>query len=78
MGVEKEAVYRRIRQNRAYNQERMEVLFGIMYRTPKTALKKWLAMVEKAGFEKTFKRSRTKPAYLGKLHGTSFLGLRKI
>ncbi len=77
MGVEKEAVYRRIRQNRAYNQERMEVLFGIMYRNPKTALNKWQTMVEKTGFEKTFKKSRTKPAYLGKLQGTSFLGLHK-
>jgi len=77
VGIEKEAVYRRIRQNRAYNQERMEVLFGIMYRNPQSAFEKWQSLVEKTGFEKTFKKARKKASYLGKLQGSSFLGLRK-
>lgn len=77
MGIEKEAVYRRIKQNRACTQERMEVLFGIMYRNPKFAFEKWQTMVEKTGFEKIFAKLRKKPAYLGKLQGRSFLGLRK-
>lgn len=77
MGVEKQAVYRRIRQNRAYNQERLEVLFGILYRNPQQSLEKWQRMVAKAGFEKTFKKQRAKASYLGKLQGMSFLGLHK-
>ena len=77
MGIEKETVYRRIRQNRAYNQERLEVLFGIIYREPELAFQKWQALVEKTGFEKTFKKQRKKASYLGKLQGMSILGLHK-
>ena len=41
-----------------------------------SAFEKWQTLVEKSGFEKAFNKSRKKPAFLGKLQGTSFLGLR--
>ncbi len=77
MGVEKQAVYKRIRQNRLYNQERLEVLFGIIYRNPQQSFEKWKKAVAKAGFEKAFKKQRKNAPYLGKLKGTSILGLHK-
>jgi hypothetical protein len=74
-GIEQKNVFKRIKQNRTYNQERLKVLFGIIYRDPKTALEKWERLVAQSGFDKTFKKQRRKPAYLGKLKGKGFFGL---
>ena len=74
-GIEQKAVFKRIRQNRAYNQERIKLLFGIIYRDPVLALKKWERQVEQGGFNSAFKKQRRKASYLGKLNGTGLLGL---
>jgi len=74
-GIERQAVFKRIRHNRTYNQERLKLLFGIIYRDPDTALRKWERQVAQSGFDKTFKKQRRKPSYLGKLKGRGLLGL---
>lgn len=74
-GIEQKAVFKRIRQNRAYNQERIKLLFGIIYRDPAFALQKWERQVEQSGFNSAFKKQRRKAFYLGKLKGKGFLGL---
>ena len=74
-GIEQKAVFKRIRQNRAYNQERIKLLFGIIYRDPVLALQKWERQVEQSGFNSAFKKQRRKASYLGKLNGTGLFGL---
>ena len=74
-GIERQAVFRRIRHNRTYNQECLKLLFGIIYRDPDTALKKWERQVAQSGFDKTFKKQRRNPSYLGKPRGRGLLGL---
>jgi len=74
-GIEQQAVFKHIRQNRAYNQERLKLLFGIIYKNPQEALSRWERLVAQSGFDKTFKKQRRKPSYLGKLKGIGLLGL---
>jgi hypothetical protein len=74
-GIEQKAVFKRIRHNRAFNQERIKLLFGIIYRNPNTALQKWEQKVAQSGFNTAFKKQRRKASYLGKLNGKGFLGL---
>ena len=74
-GIEQKAIFKRIRQNRAYNQERIKILFGIIYRDPVSALQKWELQVEQSGFNSAFKKQRRKASYLGKLNGTGLFGL---
>lgn len=74
-GIEQKAVFKRIRQNRAYNQERIKLLFGIIYRDPALALQKWERQVKQSGFNSAFKKQRRKASYLGKLNGTGLFGL---
>lgn len=73
-GIEKKTVYKRIRQNKAYNTERLKLLFGIIYRNPDTALKKWKRLVEQSGFDSVYKKQRRKASYLGKQNGKGFFG----
>lgn len=74
-GIEQKAVFKRIRQNRAYNQERIKLLFGIIYRDSDAALEKWEQHISSSGFNAAFKKQRRKASYLGKLKGKGFLGL---
>ena len=74
-GIEQKAIFKRIRQNRAYNQERIKILFGIIYRDPVSALQKWERQVEQSGFNSAFKKQRRTASYLGKLNGTGLFGL---
>lgn len=75
IGIEQKAVFKRIRHNRVSSQERLKVLFGIIYRNPEAALKKWERLVAHSGFDKNFKKQRRKASYLGKLKGKGLLGL---
>ncbi len=74
-GMDKKVVYKRIRQTKAYHEERLELLFGIIYRNPKRALEKWKQRIARSGFEKAFRKQRKKARALGKLKGRSLLGL---
>lgn len=73
--MDKKTVYKRIRQTRAYHEERLELLFGIIYHDPKLALEKWKKRISRSGFEKTFRKQRNKARVLGKRKGRSLLGL---
>ena len=74
-GINKKTVYKRIRQTKAYHEERLGLLFGIIYCDSKRAMEKWKQRISRSGFEKAFRKQRKKARVLGKLKGRSLLGL---
>lgn len=77
MGIERHSTYSQIEKKQKFFDERLRVLFNLIFEKPDIAFKKWREIVAKQGFEKALKSVKKKSKKLGRLQGRSFVQFYK-
>ncbi len=72
-----QSIIAKLNREESYYEERVKLIFRVVYRDPENAYEKLKAFQDKHGYEKTNQKLSEKPHFFGKLRGRLTLGFMK-
>ncbi len=72
-----DSVIARLKREAAYHDDRLKLIFAVIYRKPDEAYRKWQRIEQTRGFDRAYRRLIDKPKSMGRLKGSLILGFIK-